>query len=61
VPCGPTAAADARGDILESGWASDEWQLDDADLLEVLAWADSDDSHRRSSSMPAVPTAEIQD
>jgi hypothetical protein len=31
----------------ESGWASDEWQLDDGDLLEVLAWADSDDRHRR--------------
>ena len=30
-----------------SGWASDEWQLKDADISEVLRWAQADAASRR--------------
>ncbi len=29
-----------------AGWASEEWQIEDADVHEVLAWADADEMHR---------------
>lgn len=30
----------------DSGWASEEWQVEDADATEVLAWAARDKSSR---------------
>ena len=30
----------------DAGWASEEWQVEDADVQEVLAWANSDEMHR---------------
>ena len=30
----------------DAGWASEEWQVDGADVQEVLAWADMDEMHR---------------
>ena len=34
------------GDRPDAGWASEEWQLEDAGLREVLRWADNDETHR---------------
>ena len=31
---------------VDAGWASEEWQIEGADVQEVLAWADADASHR---------------
>jgi hypothetical protein len=33
----------------DTGWASDEWRLSDADVHEVLAWADEHADGRRFS------------
>jgi hypothetical protein len=34
------------GDRPDSGWASQEWQVEGADVQEVLAWAGKDKAHR---------------
>lgn len=34
------------GDRPDAGWASEEWQVEDADVREVLGWADGDTVHR---------------
>jgi hypothetical protein len=34
------------GDRLDSGWASEEWQVEDADVQEVLTCASNDKAHR---------------
>jgi hypothetical protein len=34
------------GHHMDSGWASEEWQVEDADADEVLAWALNDKSGR---------------
>lgn len=31
---------------VDADWASEEWQVEGADVLEVLAWADNDASRR---------------
>jgi hypothetical protein len=31
---------------VDAGWASEEWQIEGADVREVLAWADADASRR---------------
>src|SRR5215475_4759234 len=33
----------------DTGWASDEWRLSDADVHEVLAWVDAEADGRRFS------------
>jgi hypothetical protein len=35
-----------RGGHWGAGWASEEWQAEGADVHEVLAWADADETHR---------------
>jgi hypothetical protein len=35
-----------QSDRPDSGWASEEWQIDGADVGEVLAWADTDQARR---------------
>lgn len=34
------------GDHPDSSWASDEWQIEGADVQEVMAWAGTDKSRR---------------
>jgi hypothetical protein len=34
------------GDRPDSGWESEDWQVEGADVGEVLAWADRDRAHR---------------
>jgi hypothetical protein len=35
-----------RDSGVDASWASEEWQVDDADIHDVLAWADADTSRR---------------
>jgi hypothetical protein len=42
------------GDRPDAGWASEEWQLEDAKLREVLRWADNDETHCPWTDWPAA-------
>jgi hypothetical protein len=38
-----------------AGWASDEWRLTEADVHEVLAWAEEQANGRRITSWVEIP------